>query len=224
MDQQSTSLNVLTAVDQISRWNDLRNTATEVNGLFQDLWYFKISADFDTSHFEEEEIAHAYFSIRQPATGPPTSEDLSLLIISRTDDQSIVGGASPYIYEAPYINPELGEVINEKKAYEMIEDWKAGRQDWVDTMVGMAEGMTLVSDIPLEGLIPYFKRNHGLYVYLGLRDALEEELRLGLLFYDTDSGQFVNLGRAGAPHDFTTPRPPFGGGLANYGLYAQINP
>ncbi len=197
------------AIEQVDNWLAISTHFTLVRQLFDNGLFFRIGSDFDHTHFEGQ-LAHAYFAVKStPVEGGMIQLEFSLLFISESDDEVREGEGEPevYIYRAPYINDGFTITLNPETADQLQERWADEHQSWLNFMINeSAEGMTLVSDVPTADITTHFEQKDELFVFMGLGNEINPAHQLHLLFYDGDSGNFLNL----SVDDFTTPKPPFG--------------
>ncbi len=197
------------AMTEVNNWLTVRTNLSLVKQLLDNGYYFHIGSDFDHTVFENQQ-AHAYFAITStPAEGGTLSLQLSLLFISESHDKLRTGDfeSEVYIYRAPYINDGFTFKMDPETADVLQERWADEHEPWLRYMIHeSAEGMTLVSDVPTQDITHHFEQKDELFVFLGLGTDMNPAKQLHLLFYDGDSGNFLNL----SVDDFTTPKPPFG--------------
>lgn len=193
----------------VAHWDSVRNDSTTVNDLFGEGFFFKIGSDFDSSQFDGHIFAHAYFALNISET--PGTEDLSLLFITEQDDidHSEDPTTTPYIYKAPYVNHGESLILPPVIAEELMAHWRTHGSTWVENR-GANEEMTQASLVPLPGLMEHLNNGQDIYVHIGLRELPDPRLDLALLFYDTNSNNFIDLKISEFPDDFTSPKPPFG--------------
>lgn len=208
MSHSAPTISALAAKDLTAKWNEVRNIENTVINLLQPGFFFAINSDFDTSQFEGQEYARAYLGLSDTESQNPN--DLCLLWISQSQDEeySRNNGSSPYIYRSPYMGPEMVTPLNKTVALEMVDHWNNDYREWVNEMIAHEHGMTRVFDVPLEGVIQSWERQQALFVYIGLKSVVQQPetaLRVDLLLYDNNSGDFL----IDSPDDFTTPKPPF---------------
>ena len=208
MSHPAPTISAETAKNLTAKWNEVRNNENLVNNLLQPGFFFAITNDFDPSQFEGQEYARAYIGLSDMESQNPN--DLCLLWISESQDEEYArnNGFSPYVYQSPYMGPEMITPLNKNTTFEMVQRWDNNYQEWVGQMVSLEHGMTRVFDVPLEGVIQSWGQQQALYVYVGLKSEEQEPetaLKVDLLLYDNNSGNFL----INSPDDFTTPKPPF---------------
>lgn len=218
----TTTISKSEALQQTINWDYFRSDLSLVRQLFFQAGFncFQIGPDFDPDQFGGK--AHAYFGVRVDYVEGEVNMRLNLLIIPGEQDNDT--HESPYIYCAPFLAGNLEAMHNttpsenQQQLIAMEERWANEGENWLETVVGTDDGMTQVSDVPLQDISTEFDFENNLYVYFGLHHHEVPHKELALLFYDGNSGHFLDLEGA----DFTTPKPPFGTDKADYSLVHDI--
>ncbi len=144
------------------------------------------------------------------------SKELSLFLISDVDDLLVSSGSSnvpaSQVYTAAYeaCTPPASLSVNYQ---DRIDRWQNNKNPWLQSVIAkgthnLEESVVRVFDIPASDLRSVLGAET--QIYMALQDAHLEESSVEIIFYKDDSTQRY--------YDFTSPRPPFGGSIKDYGM------
>jgi len=211
-EQLSTNVNIYKSL--IANWDHIRFDAASIidaidNTSPADYHAFEITPSHTLAIPTGCTAVHGYLIYLGPAF------PMQLLLIADIYDMQIAGGnfnlPSAAICSIEYKSSIL-PLAAPATYVNRIDNWQNNKDTWVKNVVASGsmdpkKSIVQVFDIPVTDIQNIMGSNT--QAFLALKDSLLDENSIEIVFYQDSTSQF---------YDITSPRPPYGGTKANYGL------